>query len=103
MKEQEYKLKRDKFSRFRGGMSEFLDIYCANCNEKLLLYQKDGRGRLLRMYLDRIFEPASVLWGQLKCPKCDALIATPMVYVPEQRRALRIIKGSLYRTKHDKN
>ena len=103
-----YDLKKDRFTKARGGSSELLVIRCAKCQHPTLLYQKDGSGRLLRMYLDRIHAPEdfadlkhtatskSDLEG-LRCPNDQELLAVPMVYKPENRLALRIIRGSIHK------
>ena len=54
---EKFEFKKDKYSQARGGNSLFLEIFCANCNAKILVYQKDGPGNLLRMYCDRILLP----------------------------------------------
>ena len=102
-----YELKKDRFTKARDGSSELLVIRCAKCQHPTLLYQKDGSGRLLRMYLDRIHAPEdfanlkhtavskSDLKG-LRCPNDQELLAVPMVYKPERRLALRIIRGSIH-------
>lgn len=69
------------------------------------MYQKDGHGSLLRLYLDRIFEPEELSKTQyeteksnvltLTCRKCETLLGTPMVYEAEKRLAFRLIRGSL--------
>lgn len=92
------KIKRDKYRKFRGGTSKFLNIYCANCKEFLLLYQKDGPGPLKRLYLDRIFEPEEFTKWQdianikevpnLICSNCKTVIGTPYIYEKENRKAL---------------
>lgn len=92
------KIKRDKFRRARGGNSRFLNIYCANCKEFILLYQKDGPGPLKRLYLDRIFEPEQLAkWQELDdikdvpnlvCPDCKTVIGTPYIYEKENRHAI---------------
>lgn len=98
-------LKKDKYVNARGGNSHFLDIFCSKCNQPLVLYQKDGHGRLLRMYLDRIFEPQELSFlhsrigdkagmPNLKCSKCGALIGTPMIYETERILAFRLISDS---------
>ena len=103
-------LKKDKYVSARGGNSHFLDLYCSRCNQHFALYQKDGYGRLLRIYLDRIFEPQGLSLLQsrvnskievpnLKCQKCGALIGTPMIYEPERRLAFRLIHGSFVKKK----
>lgn len=75
-----------------------------------MLYQKDGDGRLLRMYADRIVAPPILVAKQralcdksdmegLRCPYCDKLVATPMVYEKENRLAYRVINGSIIKQK----
>lgn len=104
--------KRDKYASARGGSSKFLSLHCSECNAFVALYQKDGPGRLLRLYLDRIFEPLELTSLQaevrqrsampsLKCPKCGSLLGTPMVYKPEKRLAFRLIRGKVLSHKSD--
>jgi len=104
--------KKDRRSKARGGNSHFLDIFCSACNSHVALYQKDGPGALLRMYLDRIFAPVSLATLQdqgggkkdllnLQCPKCSALIGTPMVYDLESRLAFRMVRGSFAKKNSD--
>ncbi|MDP2852212.1 MAG: hypothetical protein Q8O23_02285, partial [Gallionella sp.] len=108
----QHSLKKDKYVNARGGNSRFLDLFCSKCNQHIVLYQKDGHGRLLRMYLDRIFEPQEVSllhsrisdktgMPNLKCQKCGALIGTPMIYEAEKRLAFRLIHGSIAKKKSD--
>ncbi len=103
-------LKKDRYVNARGGNSQFLDLYCSGCKQHLALYQKDGRGSLIRLYLDRIFAPKELsdlcfqglgknTMPNLKCPNCGLLIATPMVYEPEQRLAFRLVRGSFSKKK----
>ncbi|MCX6780400.1 MAG: hypothetical protein NT034_04485 [Candidatus Magasanikbacteria bacterium] len=100
-----HNFKKDRYAKSRGGNSRFLNIFCSACNTHVALYQKDGPGALLRMYIDRIFAPPALVTLQdkatdkkdlanLHCSKCGALIATPMVYELENRLALRMIHGS---------
>ncbi len=108
----QYKIKKDRYVNVRDGNSHFLNLYCGRCGQYLALYQKDGRGSLIRLYLDRIFDPKelSELYSKsiekknipnLKCLKCDLLIGIPMLYKPEQRFAFRLIRGSF--VKKNKN
>ncbi len=104
-----YKFKKDRYANARGGSSEFLNIYCSSCRTHIALYQKDGPGSLLRMYLDRIFEPGDLAKLQeldrkepipnLTCPSCHTMIAVPMVYKLENRLALRLIRGTFFKKK----
>jgi len=107
MTQRKHKPKRDQYMRKRGGPT-FLNLYCATCNQHIALYQKDGPGALLRLYLDRIFEPPELAAlhdahknTSLMCSGCGKLIATPMIYEPESRRALRLIPGALHKKKSD--
>ncbi len=106
------KPKKDRFLSARGGSSKFIIIACAKCGTHVLLYQKDGPGGLLRMYLDRIHAPKSLVdvlynikkkseFSGLKCSKCDALLAVPMVYNLEKRLAYRVIRGTVKQVEDD--
>ena len=98
-----YKMKNDGFRKARSGGSEVLDISCSNCSEPVMLYQKDGRGALIRCYLDRIAWPPDISRLQektelselpnLACSSCNTVIGTPMVYREEDRFAYRLIRG----------
>lgn len=108
----QHRLKNDKYVNARGGNSHFLDLYCSRCGQHFALYQKDGRGSLIRLYLDRIFDPKELSELQfkstekrdmpsLKCSGCDSLIGTPMVYELERRLAFRLIRGSFVKEKSE--
>lgn len=110
---QQFSLKNDRYRKERGGTAKFLNISCAACGTWMLLYQKDGPGNLLRLYLDRIFAPPhlSALQGRsdlqrpqdmenLTCPQCGQLIGTPMRHL-DDRLAYRLHKGSFSKKKSD--
>lgn len=108
----QHKFKKDRYVRSRGGNSHFLDLYCSKCANFIALYQKDGPGSLLRLYLDRIFEPQELASLQfknfsknrvpsLRCPKCASLLGTPMVYERENRLAFRLLQGLIIKKKSD--
>ncbi len=112
MKITQHILKKDGYANARGGNSHFLDLYCSRCGQHLVLYQKDGRGSLIRLYLDRIFDPKELSKLQfkntgkkdmpnLKCLKCGLLIGMPMVYEIERRLAFRLIRGSFAKKKSE--
>jgi ribosomal protein S27E len=111
MSNDKYEIKNDRYAKSRGGHSRLLDIICVKCDERVVLYQKDGQGGLVRLYLNRIFEPAEIAKLQfedhskstlpdLKCQKCKTLIATPMLYEQDGRLALRLIRGTYLKKKH---
>jgi hypothetical protein len=98
------KFKSDKYKKSRGGYSRLLDIRCANCTTHLFFYQKDGRGILKRIYLDRIYNSGKYTGSENKpsksipnliCPKCDTLIGVPYIYERESRLAFRLIVGTV--------
>jgi hypothetical protein len=74
-----------------------------------MVYQKDGSGRLLRYYADRIVWPPELVEkqteitpatikeaGSLACSACGNVLANPMVYEPENRPAYRLVPGSIH-------
>lgn len=94
--------KRDSYSRSRGGGSRWLMISCASCHAPILLYQKDGIGKLRRLYWDRITAPQNQIdlvvgTGNciLQCPICEVSLANRMIYKPEKRSAWRLIPGRI--------
>lgn len=99
-----YRVKNDGYRRNRGGNSEILDISCTGCDSRVLIYQKDGPGHLKRCYLDRIvYQPESDNLDDetlLKCPGCNQLIGTRMIYKPENREAYGLVPGSFSKKKY---
>ena len=101
--------KNDLYTQKRG-IPQALELYCQKCNAFIMTYQKDGFGRLLRCYLDRIHFPHALkklqertfevkAFPNLLCPKCSATIGTPMIYYPEDRPAYKLLKDSSYYVK----
>ena len=90
---EKFKLRKDSFRKARGGYARFIHIYCEHCGVQLLLYQKDGAGPLMRLYLDRIFAPKELVGLQeskkeisnLVCKKCKKLIGIPGIFEKENR------------------
>ena len=98
-------IKKNRFTKARGGSSKLLVLSCAKCGNEIVNYQKDGIGTLLRLYLDRIRGPRELLnsiesvhekstMPNLVCDHCSALIGVPMIYEVENRLAFRLIRGS---------
>jgi len=99
----EFKFKKDKYRRNRGGYSRFLNVYCSNCGEHLFLYQKDGPGILKRAYLDRIVAPETIAdyvnldakkVPNLICDNCGQKIGSFYIYPKEERKAMLLNQGS---------
>ena len=93
-----FKPKNDRFVKSRDGNTKFLYIACSSCNEPVMVYQKDGKGGLLRCYVDRIVWPQSLTeqTGPLVCSNCNKTLANPMIYEPENRPAYRLIPGTIH-------
>lgn len=103
-----YEVKSDKYTKARGGNPKFNIISCINCKHEIFLYQKDGPGKLLRMYLDKFVAPREIVdelkkinkksdMKGLKCPYCGELLGVPMIYEKENRLAFRLILNKITR------
>lgn len=100
-----HKLVNDKYRKNRGGQAVLYVLFCRNCGQKLMLYQKDyPRGFLKRLYLDRIYAPAGLARlkkyalskvPQLICPNCRHIIGLPYIHPKEGRKAYMIEVASL--------
>lgn len=102
----------DQFTEARGE-PKMLELNCRMCNAWVMDYQKDGPGKLLRCYVDRIYHPRALRKAaftestlkntpKLTCKKCEAIIGNPFIYrrrfpKPETRPAYLIV------THKDKN
>jgi ribosomal protein S27E len=93
-----HKIKNDKYKKIRGGKSKILALYCSNCENQILIYQKDGPGTLKRLYIDRIIVPQKKLSKDNKqlnliCNQCKNLIGYPKIYKKENRQSFQLIPG----------
>ncbi|MBW2662011.1 MAG: hypothetical protein JRD93_08520 [Deltaproteobacteria bacterium] len=97
-----HKRRRDRFYRSRGGTCQILEISCGACRAFRACYQKDGQGRLFRLYVDRLQIEGMprcrfLMKGDmplLKCEKCGLIMGIPMIYKPEDRLAWRLVPGA---------
>ena len=88
--------------------SKHLDISCAQCGNFLVRYKKEGSGQLIRLYLDKILGPKSLVdlksvskkssLPVLVCLECNHLVGHPMQH-EGNRLAYRMIKGSFKKSK----
>ena len=87
-------MKKDTYSKARGGWSRILEISCEGCSVKVCDYQKDGPGPLKRMYIDRMINssPAS---PELACSACKRILGMRVVYEKENRPAYRLFQDSV--------
>lgn len=80
--------------------SFLLNIRCGQCKNDFVIYQKVGRGNVLRMYLERITACAvdlKSLPDQLSCPNCRQHIADKIILKEKNRLAYRM-RRSTYNT-----
>lgn len=104
-------IRKDKFYRSRGATTSLFTILCSKCGVRICTYQKDGTGNLHRLYWDRIIEPSEQFnipayhkdrtlkeLPYLVC-SCRNVVGVPMLYKKEGRFALRLIHGSIHKTK----
>lgn len=98
-----FKFKSDSYAKSRGS-PVMLMLSCAQCNNYVMMYQKDGPGPLVRCYLDRIHHPDFLMQRQdepfdkkmapkLECPSCQVVIGSPIIYEKENRPAYHLRPG----------
>jgi uncharacterized protein YbaR (Trm112 family) len=86
--------KNPYYKKVRG--SHLIIVSCGHCKTDLALYQKAGRGRLLRMYVERIIKSAVDLAprpGALFCPQCNRQLATRVTLKRKKKEAYIMIRG----------
>lgn len=72
-------------------------VRCAHCKTDTALYQKVDKGRLLRMYLERIVRSSVDLSNKpavLHCPNCNQHIATRMTLKRKSTEAYVMVRGA---------
>ena len=84
--------------------SRFLNLHCSHCGIRVIRYRKEGSGRLIRVYLDRIIEPKNLralkhAAGEpglppLVCPDCSQRMGVSITRGSGNRLAYRLIQGS---------
>ncbi|MDN6162187.1 MAG: hypothetical protein L0I79_05365 [Atopostipes sp.] len=77
--------------------SFLLDVSCGQCKEEFAVYQKVGRGNVLRMYVPRIIKCAvdlSSLPQKLHCPNCNQHIADRIELKEKSEVAYRMERSS---------
>lgn len=77
--------------------SFLLMIRCGQCKEDFSVYQKVGRGNVLRMYVPRIIKCAvdlTALPSRLECPNCDQHIADKIELKDQAKIAYRMNRSS---------
>lgn len=81
--------------------SRLLIVSCAFCDQDLALYQKVGKGGLLRMYIDRIVELTFEFDKRLNCPSCDKHLGTRM-HLQRKNKKVYKMNRSMFHTREVK-
>jgi hypothetical protein len=93
------KIKRDKYLKARGGTYKIYEILCEGCGKRLYRYQKDGKGHIYRLYIDRIIgkkeQQDVVADKKLITCSCGKMIGYKYVYRKETRAAIKLFAGSI--------
>ncbi len=103
-----YEIVKDKYTKNRGGSAKLYSIICTKCWLPIFVYQKDGPGKLVRMYLDKFLAPKHFVEALkqiklknemqgLKCTNCGELLGVPMLYKKESRLAFRLINNKVHK------
>ncbi|MCK5234837.1 MAG: hypothetical protein KAJ88_03255, partial [Candidatus Aenigmarchaeota archaeon] len=70
----------------------------------IAIYQKDGSGSLMRIYMDRILYPKKLTGLEskpldqiptLQCSKCKEDLGVPYIYREENRKAFKLYQDAL--------
>lgn len=73
--------------------SYILMVSCGICKTDIVEYQKVGKGRLLRLYIDRIIKGSIDFSKDLVCPKCENKLGDKIVMKKRDKKAYRMIRG----------
>lgn len=79
-----------------------IEVKCG-CGQELARYEKVGKGRLVKMYLDMILEDEAGIFPErletgteIHCPGCDKRVAT--VQMVHGRPAAKMNQGAIKKT-----
>lgn len=89
--------KNPYYRRVRGAA--IMLICCGHCKNNIALYQKVGKGVLLRMYVDRIIKSSIDLAprpGALFCPHCKRQLATRVTLRRKNKEAYIMKRGAFH-------
>ena len=60
-----------------------LEVTCGNCKELILIYEKGGKGNLIKLQAHRVVESEfnlEIQEGHLECVKCKEVLANRGLY-----------------------
>ncbi|HZK18197.1 MAG TPA: hypothetical protein VFD15_02670 [Clostridia bacterium] len=83
------------YRKVKGSFT--LLICCGHCKTDIAVYQKVGKGGVLRMYIDRIVRSSIDLGKKpnaLFCPNCNEQLATRVTMKRRNKEAYRMIRSA---------
>ncbi len=83
------------YKKVKGSF--ILVICCSFCKTEVAMYQKVGKGGLLRMHIDRIVKSSvdlSKLPAALFCPNCKQQLAARVMLKRKKKMAYRMIRNT---------
>lgn len=91
------KYKNPRYKKIKK--SYLLIISCGFCKFDILLYQKVGKGNVLKMHIERIVEgEIDFNKGFLKvlnCPNCNEELGTRVVLKQREKEVYKVIRGRI--------
>lgn len=90
------KYHNNKYKRTKNTFNML--VLCGVCKYEILLYEKKGKGNLLRAHIDRIVKSNTKLTDHLICPKCNNILGTK-VYINFKNKYVYKMERSKYNTK----
>ena len=76
--------------------SRILFILCGHCKTEIAIYQKVGKGNLLKMHIERVIS-GSINFAKvpkaLHCPNCNEHLATRTTLKGRNKEVYRMVRG----------
>lgn len=73
-------------------------VICGMCKDEILLYEKKGKGNLLRAHINRIIESNVLLNDELKCSNCNNILGYKVFIKDKNKYVYKMIRSN-YNTK----
>ena len=89
------KYKNKSCKKIKGSLP--MIVSCGYCKKDIVSYQKEGRGGLINMYVNRIVSSEMDLEVEDKglfCPNCKEQIGSRMLLKSENEEAYKMIRSS---------
>lgn len=74
--------------------SHILIVSCGHCKTDIVKYQKQGRGNLLRLHIDRVIEGSIDFSQNLNCPNCGEELGIKINLKRKNKQAYKMIRSA---------